>query len=166
MQHTRIPTLRSRNGGLSLTASRFPRNSDSVSSTNEFTVAGVDNLLNKYLRQTSSEDLSRTNGYDPGEISRRNSRQNLADPDVATEGIVQQAIAMLPFIPNILIKLGARGVLSVRLCPKDSEVSGETSDLLLRSKGVHGDVIMRYYPGLKHQGIVSVTGAGYFLRCS
>ena len=77
-------------------------------------------------------------------------------PDLTNDGIVQQAIQLLPFIPNIFIKLGPRGVLSVRLCPKNS-----ASEHGLRLPGTHSDICVQHYSGLKHRGIVSVTGAGY-----
>jgi hypothetical protein len=79
-------------------------------------------------------------------------------PDLISEGVVQQALQLLPYIPTILIKLGKRGVLSVRLVPKDTEVDLKRS---IRLKGVHSDVCVRHHPGMKHKGIISVTGAGY-----
>ena len=82
-------------------------------------------------------------------------------PDLISKGTVQQAIQLLPYIPDILIKLGERGVLSVRLCPKKSVATDEKGTL--RLQGVHGDVCVRLHPGLKHSGIVSVTGAGYLV---
>ncbi len=47
--------------------------------------------------------------------------------------------------------------------PKDSNVEIVAKWYLntLRLEGVHADVIVRHYPGLKHQGIISVSGAGY-----
>lgn len=83
-------------------------------------------------------------------------------PDLIHEGSVQQALALLPYIPNILLKLGSRGVLCIRLCPKNSEFH-DKDGTTLQSQGVDADVVVRYYPGLKHEGIVSVTGAGYYL---
>jgi len=83
--------------------------------------------------------------------------QSLAD--LVVEGSVQQAISLLPYIPNILIKLGPRGVLCVRLSPKGSTVKDDS--LTLQLEGALADLTVRYFPGLQHQGIVSVTGAGY-----
>ena len=80
-------------------------------------------------------------------------------PDLIEKGTVQQAIQLLPYIPIILIKLGERGVLSVRLRTKDSVQTDENGTL--RLMGRNADVCVRYHPGLKHSGIVSVTGAGY-----
>ena len=80
-------------------------------------------------------------------------------PDLIQEGAVQQAISLLPYIPNILIKLGPRGILSVRLCPK--EMKNLDKDVkTVRLLGVDVDIVVSHYPGLKHQGIISVTGAG------
>jgi hypothetical protein len=81
-------------------------------------------------------------------------------PDLISEGIVQQALQLLAYIPNIFIKLGERGVLSLRLVPKRS---ASDSKHTIRLGGAHADLAIRHHPGLKHQGIVSVTGAGYYL---
>ena len=82
--------------------------------------------------------------------------------DLIKEGSVQQAMSLLPYIPNILIKLGPHGVLYVRLTPKDSQTK-KTDINTLRLHGTNADVMVRYFSGLKHQEIVSVTGAGYIL---
>ncbi len=71
--------------------------------------------------------------------------------DLIMEGSVQQAMSLLPYIPNILIKLGPRGVLCVRLTPKDSQIK-KTDINTLRLHGANADVMVRYFPGLKHQG--------------
>ena len=80
--------------------------------------------------------------------------------DLISEGIVQQSISLLPYIPNILIKLGSHGVLSVRLFAKGAELPTQERGTM-RSEGEHVDVLVCHYPGLAHEGIVSVTGAGY-----
>ena len=80
--------------------------------------------------------------------------------DLVVEGSVQQAISLLPYIPNILIKLGSKGILCVRLSQKSSRA--EDGFLSLRSSGPNVDVVVQYFPGLHHQGIVSVTGAGFY----
>jgi hypothetical protein len=59
-----------------------------------------------------------------------------------------QAVALLPYIPNIYIKLGTFGVLSVRL--DQSPSAG------LR----FGDFVVQHHPGSPQKAIVSVTGAG------
>jgi len=74
---------------------------------------------------------------------------------------VQQAISLLPYVPTILIKLGAHGVLSVRLLPKDVAHAQHERTCAMRSEGDYVDVLVSYHLGLQHEGIVSVTGAGY-----
>lgn len=80
-------------------------------------------------------------------------------PDLAGEGMIPQAIKLLPYIPNVLVKLGPLGVLLIRLCPKNSEIKSNPN--MLRINGVYVDVVIRHFPGLKHEGVVSVNGAGY-----
>jgi hypothetical protein len=108
------------------------------------------------LRKTNPEQYGLDKQDDPQALS----YDHLLD--LITEGSVQQAMALLPYIPNILIKLGPRGTLCVRLAPTGQETK-ETETHSLRLQGTHVDVIVRYSPGLKHEGIVSVTGAGYYL---
>jgi hypothetical protein len=79
------------------------------------------------------------------------------EPDLVREGVVQQAIQLLPYIPNILVKLGPRGILSIRLSPKGISPEKGTLQLL----GVSSTLSIRHHPGLPHNDIVSVTGAGY-----
>jgi hypothetical protein len=80
--------------------------------------------------------------------------------DLMGEGALHQAVALLPYIPNIFIKLGSLGVLCVRLCPKDTEIKS-TDASTLRFPGNDADVIVQHHRGLPHKGIVSMTGAGY-----
>ena len=76
------------------------------------------------------------------------------------EGALQQAVALLPYIPNIFIKLGSLGVACVRLCPKDAEIK-KTDASTLRFPGLYADIVVQHHRGLPHKGIVNVTGAGY-----
>jgi len=79
--------------------------------------------------------------------------------DVMEDGALHQAVALLPYIPNIFVKLGTLGVLSVRLLRKDSDME-ETNESALRFPGSHGTVVVQHHPGLPQKAIVSVTGAG------
>lgn len=83
-------------------------------------------------------------------------------PDLAGEGMIPQAIKLLPYIPNILVKLGSLGVLMVRLCPKNNDIKSNPN--ILRINGVYVDVVIQHFPGLEHEGVVSVNGAGYALN--
>jgi len=80
--------------------------------------------------------------------------------DVMEDAALDQAMALLPYIPNILIKLGTFGVLSVRL---ESNNSPDTdSNNALRFPGPHATLVVQHHPGQPQKAIVSVTGAGYF----
>jgi hypothetical protein len=90
-------------------------------------------------------------------------------PDLVAEGVAQQALALLPYTPNIIVTLGAFGVLSLRLAPKihgspTSSPSRTWLDIVARSlrfSGVHGDIYLRHHRPMESPKIVSVTGAGY-----
>ena len=126
------------NGGLFLIVSKSHRRLVKVHISVHFSEIDIDILLRSIpVRTESSEKLL---------------------PDLSAEGSVQQAIQLLPYIPNILVKLGPQGVLSIRLSPKERETQDKTNSLRLH--GSHADVLVRYYPGLKHRGVISVTGAG------
>jgi hypothetical protein len=75
-------------------------------------------------------------------------------PDLIEKGMVQQAIQLLPYIPNILLKLGKRGVLSIRLSPKTTNTSKG-----LRLHGLHADACVQHHPAIQPDQVVSVTGA-------
>jgi hypothetical protein len=82
--------------------------------------------------------------------------------DLMGEGAFQQAVALLPYIPNIFIKIGSLGIFCVRLCPKDTEIK-HTDAATLRFPGIHADIVVQHHRGLPQKGIVNVTGAGYLL---
>ena len=84
--------------------------------------------------------------------------------DLMGEGALQQAVALLPYIPNIFLKIGSLGIFCVRLCPKDTEIKN-TDASTLRFPGLHADIVVQHHRGLQHKGIVSVTGAGYPHSC-
>ena len=87
-------------------------------------------------------------------------------------GIPQQSIQLLPFIPCILTKLGAAGVLLTQLLPAgDARLSsGESAPFILSrctngtedSLGV-GGIYMRLFPAVEkvdESEVVSVNGVG------
>src|SRR5436190_22879328 len=134
MQPKKMGILTGWNGGKHLTVSKAHLNFDKVSSFSEIRA------------ETDIEILLRT--ASPG----HNSDKQLENPesktdtsllDLIVEGSIQQAIALLPYIPNILVKLGPRGVLCVRLAPKAPETNGANMNEL-RLQGVKVDVVVRY----------------------
>jgi hypothetical protein len=122
----------------------------------------VEFLLRKVSRQHrhGSLDDPIELEYNVGSQTAQNELELKLGRDLMGEGALHQAVALLPYIPNIFIKLGSLGVLCVRLCPKDMEVKS-TDASTLRFPGNDIDVIVQHHRGLPHKGIVSMTGAGY-----
>ena len=105
-------------------------------------------------------------------MSSSGSRDKLVEMTSTTlvdQGIPQQSIRLLPFIPTILTKLGSKGVLMIQMLrPRDPRLTDVSSAqyILSRSVGdncVIGGVYIRLFPPAElipdHQ-IVSVNGAG------
>lgn len=122
----------------------------------------VEFLLRKASRQHRHGSLD-----DPIELeynveneTAQNERDLKLGRDLMGEGALHQAVALLPYIPNIFVKLGSLGVFCVRLLLKDTEIK-DTDASTLRFPGLHADVVVQHHRGLPHKGIVSVTGAGY-----
>lgn len=89
--------------------------------------------------------------------------------DLVDEGIPQQSIQLLPFIPTIVTKLGHQGVLLSRLLsPGDSQLTSRTAAPYVLSRSPHnegtvGGVFMRLFPAvelLPEDEIISVNGVG------
>jgi pseudouridine-5'-phosphate glycosidase/pseudouridine kinase len=85
------------------------------------------------------------------------------------EGIPQQSIQLLPFLPCIITKLGARGALLTQLLkPGDSRLTDPEYSPYILSRAVStgdliGGVYMRLFPPaaeLADDAIISVNGAG------
>ena len=82
---------------------------------------------------------------------------------------VQQAVALLPYIPIILTKMGARGVLMTRLLPHSDDllVSRDAAQYILcradDTSAPTGGVYVRFFPTVEkvpESEIVSVNGVG------
>ncbi|PGH19010.1 hypothetical protein AJ79_00044 [Helicocarpus griseus UAMH5409] len=93
----------------------------------------------------------------------------LTTPDLVNEGIPQQSIQLLPFIPCIITKLGPHGVLLTQLLPRGDERlrSADFAQYVLErsygDNGPVGGVYMRLFPPaevLDGEDVVSVNGAG------
>jgi pseudouridine-5'-phosphate glycosidase/pseudouridine kinase len=91
-------------------------------------------------------------------------------PDLVDQGIPQQAIKLLPFFPTILIKLGPRGVLMVKLLSSHaSELEEEEERQYVLARGMGevgkngvGGLYIRLFPVEKvlKEEVVSVNGVG------
>jgi len=118
----------------------------------------VEFVLRKVSRQHRLGSLEDPVEFEYNAAGAENLDYNLGR-DLMGEGALQQAVALLPFIPNIFIKLGSLGVFCVRLVHKDAVIK-DTEALTLRFPGLHTDVVVQHHRGLPHKGIVSLTGGG------
>ena len=93
----------------------------------------------------------------------------ITDSALVDQGVPQQSIQLLPFIPCILTKLGPKGVLMTQLLrPEDPRLTSPESApyILSRSQGVSqviGGVYLRLFPPaeeLSGDQIASVNGVG------
>ena len=105
-------------------------------------------------------------------MSSAGSRDKLAamtNVALADQGVPQQSIQLLPFIPTILTKLGSQGVLMTQLLrPLDPRLtSGSSSPYILSRSTIEnsiiGGVYMRLFPPAEkvpEDQVVSVNGVG------
>ncbi|KAL8686166.1 MAG: hypothetical protein Q9218_007300 [Villophora microphyllina] len=94
---------------------------------------------------------------------------SMVGADLVNEGVPQQSIQLLPFIPTILTKLGEKGVLMTQMLkPGDDRLTAprHSKHILSRADVNHqtlGGVYMRLLPSAEKiptADIVSVNGAG------
>lgn len=105
-------------------------------------------------------------------FSSSGSREKLvavSNRELVDEGIPQQSIQLLPFIPIIVTKLGHQGVLLTRLLsPDDSQLTSRIAAPYILSRSHHNDgivggIYMRLFPAvelLPEDEIISVNGVG------
>ncbi|KAL6714432.1 hypothetical protein ACLMJK_007856 [Lecanora helva] len=93
----------------------------------------------------------------------------LANRQLADQGIPQQCLRLLPFIPSILVTLGEQGVLLTQLLqPDDGRLTSPESAPYILSRSTNGNdtvggVLMRLFPPVElvtNEEVVSVNGAG------
>lgn len=92
----------------------------------------------------------------------------MTSADLVDQGIPQQSIQLLPFVPCIITKLGAQGVLLTQLLRAgDPRLTSPEASPYILSRGLGSDLVggvyMRHFPPaavLEQEDIVSVNGAG------
>lgn len=92
---------------------------------------------------------------------------NTTGTDLTSSGTLQKAINLVPYVPNLFIKLGKYGCLVVKLLAPDDPAlkdRGRAAAMVVRKgrdgTGV-GGISIAHYPAEKPKGkIVSVNGAG------
>lgn len=146
-----------------------PNNTVSLAAPNQFELAAMYQAAreNGHL---DSEEWWRI--IDAMGMTGSGSRERLVAMTSATlvdQGIPQQSIQLLPFIPCVLTKLGREGVLLTQLLrPGDVRLTSPESapyilSRALTSDGLIGGVYLRLFPAaaeLDEKDIVSVNGAG------
>lgn len=92
--------------------------------------------------------------------------------ELLENGVLQQSFHVLPYIPNILVKLGQKGVLLVRLCTNIDMLDKKATETdngpkwQFHSTGAVVDedkkvgVVITYFPVPEERTPVNVTGAG------
>lgn len=99
----------------------------------------------------------------------RSALVSLTSQRLVDAGVPQRAIQLLPFVPCILTKLGAEGVLMTRILKADDEElrSAESAKNIVSRSEIMDDKVgglyMRLFPPAEHLAsgeIVSVNGAG------
>ena len=110
-----------------------------------------------------------TNSFEMSSTGSRERLVALTTTALVDQGIPQQSLQLLPFIPNIVTKLGPQGcLLTMLLPPGDPRLSSpESAPYILSratsSESVVGGVYMRLFPAaqvVKAEDIVSVNGVG------
>ncbi|KAA8894309.1 Indigoidine synthase A like protein-domain-containing protein [Sphaerosporella brunnea] len=109
----------------------------------------IDSLLLDSEFRTSIDALSRSSGV-----------------DLVSTGLVQKAVNLLPYIPNLFVKLGEKGCLVVSLLPPDHKALNEkrrTAGAVVvkaRLGQDTGGLLVRHFEPESVQRVVSVNGAG------
>jgi len=104
-------------------------------------------------------------------ISSSGSRERLVfmtSADLVDQGIPQQSIQLLPYVPCIITKLGVQGVLLTQLLRAgDPRLTSPEASPYILSRGIGSDLIggvyIRHFPPaavLEQGDIISVNGAG------
>ena len=105
-------------------------------------------------------------------LSSRGSHDQLVaitNKSLVDEGVPQQSIQLLPFIPSIVTKLGKKGVLLTQLLrPNDARLTSPASASYILSRAninnkLIGGVYMRLFPSVEHVSdsqIQNVNGVG------
>jgi pseudouridine-5'-phosphate glycosidase/pseudouridine kinase len=141
----------------------------------------VDLATPNILELTSMWNAAKQNGYFDsqewweridalgisGATRARDRFQQITNQKLTDEGIPLQTVQLLPFIPGILTKLGAEGVLLTRLLsPGDPRIRDPDHAKYIISQNLSGSeiiggVYMRLFPAVEDvKDVVSVNGVG------
>lgn len=144
----------------------FPKVAVSLATPNEYELEAMYTAAreNGYLEDMSWFEVIDALGIRGGA---RDRFVRLTSADITDAGIPVQSIQLLPYIPTIITKMGARGaLLTTLLAPEDPRLFDRDHEryILTRAAPGHpsvGGVYMRLYPAVEEVGTpVSVNGMG------
>lgn len=143
----------------------FPEPSVHLASPNTYELAAM------YSAARENEYLSSPEWFDVidvlGMVGARDRFVRLTSAELTDTGVPVQSVQLLPYIPTILTKLGAKGALLTKLLGKDDPLLRDRDAeefILARVTGKEspvGGIYMRLFPAAKKvDNVVSVNGVG------
>ena len=146
-----------------------PRHRISLATPNIFELEIMYQTARKMALFESSEWWEAINSFEMSSAGSRDRLVSTTNVELVDRGIPQQMIQLLPYIPNLVVKLGKQGCLLTCLLPQGDHglSSPELAPYILgratSDKSVVGGVYMRLFPPaevVRQEDIVSVNGVG------
>lgn len=147
----------------------LPNNLLSLATPNRFELASMHQAAQSSGLFESEAWWTVIDAFGLSSAGSRDKFSGVLGPDLVDQGVPQQIIQLLPFVPNIITKLGSRGSLLSMVLRRDDERLTDPASapyILSRSKyqsGEVGGIYMRLFPPaeiVKQEDIVSVNGVG------
>ncbi|KAK4946891.1 hypothetical protein LTR10_014033 [Elasticomyces elasticus] len=146
-----------------------PNHTVSLASPNRLELAALYNAATEALMFESEQWWKVIDSFGLSGSGSRDRLVSIAGPELVEEGIPQQCIQLLPFVPNLVTKLGPKGCLLTSLLRRTDErlTSPEYAQYILARTMSDvsdiGGVYMRLIPptrNVRQEDIVSVNGVG------
>ena len=146
-----------------------PRHRISLATPNVFELETMYEAAKKMALFESSEWWESINSFEMSSAGSRDKLVSITNAELVDRGIPQQAIQLLPYIPNLVVKLGDQGCLLVYLLPPgDPNLSNPASAPYILSRATNdssivGGLYMRHFPPaeiVRQDEIMSVNGIG------
>ena len=145
----------------------FPKNIVDLATPNQYELTAMHASAKQYEFFESDRWWQILDAFGIPSSGARDRFVSLTNHKMADQGIPLQAVQLLPFIPTIITKLGADGVLLVKLLkPNDHRLSDPAAAPFILSRTSNGStevggVYMRLFPAVqKVDDVVSVNGVG------
>lgn len=153
--------------GYTITLDIFPNNIVDLATPNQYELAAMHASAQKHEFFESDRWWQVIDALGIPSTGARDRFVTLTSPKMTDEGIPLQTIQLLPFIPTILTKLGAGGVLMTKLLkPNDWRLTDPAEAPFILSRTSNGStevggVYMRLFPATEQvDEVVSVNGVG------